>query len=210
MTASGFVFGIRGSRASYGGPIVRSNDHASRPLDWNRAGAVRSGPVHPSSAGMAIETPEFRRVLGHWPTGVAVVTARGAEGLPNGLTANAITSVSLDPPLVLVCVNVGADTHAAIEGSGRFAINVLPAEAESLARRFADHGRLDKFQGVGWRAEISGAPVLDRALAWVDCAVVGAYPGGDHTVFVGRVLGADGRSGEPLLFYRGGYGRVTR
>jgi flavin reductase (DIM6/NTAB) family NADH-FMN oxidoreductase RutF len=109
--------------------------------------------------------PQFRRVSAT-ADGRAVVTARGANGLPNGLTANAITSVSLDPPLVLVCVNVGADTHAAIEGSGRFAINVLPAEAESLARRFADHGRLDKFQGVGWRARSAAsrptAPCLGR------------------------------------------------
>jgi flavin reductase (DIM6/NTAB) family NADH-FMN oxidoreductase RutF len=159
---------------------------------------------------MIIEEPEFRRVLGHWPTGVAIVTARAGDGSPRGLTANAITSVSLEPLLVLVCVGLEAETHAAIEATGGFAINVLPAAAERLARRFADDGRANKFDGVSHRSETTGAPILDAALAWLDCRLHGAHEGGDHTIFVGEVLAADAQDGEPLLFYRGGYGRVVR
>jgi flavin reductase (DIM6/NTAB) family NADH-FMN oxidoreductase RutF len=159
---------------------------------------------------MTIEEPEFRRVLGHWPTGVAVVTARAADGGPRGLTANAITSVSLRPLLILVCVALDAETHSAIEATGGFAINMLPAEAERLARRYADDGREDKFVGVSHRTEVTGAPILDAALAWVDCTLQDAHDGGDHTIFVGEVVAGDARDGEPLLFYRGGYGRVVR
>lgn len=159
---------------------------------------------------MAIDASEFRRILGHWPTGVAVVTARAADGRPGGLTANAITSLSLDPPLVLVCVGLDADTHATIEEARAFTINVLPADAEDLARRFADEGRTDKFAEVAWRTGENGAPVLGRALAWIDCVLETAHGGGDHTIFVGRVVAGDARAGEPLLFFRGGYGRVAR
>ena len=175
--------------------------------------------VRPESSGpdrltlfpdMVIEEPEFRRVLGHWPTGVAVVTARTRDGSPRGLTANAITSVSLDPLLVLVCVALDAETHAAIEATAGFAINMLPAAGERLARRFADDGREDKFDGLGHRTEVTGAPILEDALGWLDCRLRAAHAGGDHTIFVGEVLAGDARDGEPLLFYRGGYGRPVR
>lgn len=159
---------------------------------------------------MVIDAPEFRRVLGHWPTGVAVVTARARDGRPRGLTANAITSVSLDPPLVLVCVDLGADTRGAIEESAAFVVNVLDAGSESLARRFADEGRTDKFGDMAYRSEASGAPVLDAALAWIDCALETTHEGGDHVIYVGRVLAGGARNGEPLLFFRGGYGRLPR
>jgi flavin reductase (DIM6/NTAB) family NADH-FMN oxidoreductase RutF len=157
---------------------------------------------------MTIDASEFRRILGHWPTGVGVVTACGADGRPGGLTANAIASVSLEPPLVLVCVDLRADTHAAIREGRAFAINVLPATAESLARRFAGGGRADKFEGVAWRSGGNGMPVLAEALAWAECTLEAAWAGGDHTIFVGRVTGGDARPGEPLLFFRGGYGRA--
>jgi len=87
---------------------------------------------------------------------------------------------------------------------------VLPADAERLARRFADDGRGDKFDGLSHRTEVTGAPILDAALAWLDCRMHGAHEGGDHTIFVGEVLAGDAQDGEPLLFYRGGYGRVVR
>ena len=159
---------------------------------------------------MTIEAPEFRRILGHWPTGVAVVAARAADGRPRGLTANAITSLSLDPPLVLVCVDRAAETHAGIIESGAFAISILPDGAEDLARRFADERSADKFAGVEHRTERSGSPVLDRALAWIDCGLHSSHEGGDHTIFIGRVLAAGASPGAPLLFYRGGYGRAAR
>lgn len=154
-----------------------------------------------------IDGSEFRRVMGHFSTGVAIVTSRREAGSPCGLTVNAFASVSLEPPLVLVCVEHGADSHRCIQESGVYAVNVLGEErGESLARRFATWGVEDKFRGVAYREEETGSPVLEAALAWVDCRVVQAVEAGDHTIFVGEVLGADAHEGRPLVYYRGGYG----
>lgn len=155
-----------------------------------------------------IDGSEFRRVLGHFATGVAIVTSRHADGRPCGLTVNAACSVSLEPTLVLVCIERSADSHGCIEAAGYYAINVLDERrGETLSRRFATWGAGDKFRGVAYHEEATGAPVLEDALAWVDCRVVAAYPGGDHTIFLGEVLAADAREGTPLVYYRGGYGR---
>lgn len=157
---------------------------------------------------MSFEAAEFRRILGHLATGVTVVSAADPEnGAARGLTATAIASVSLDPPLVLACVERGADTHDCIERAGAFAISILGADDEALARRFADDPSERKFEGTAWRAEVTGAPVLEDALAWVDCTVRAAYDGGDHTIFVGEVVAGDAADGSPLLYFRGGYGR---
>ena len=160
----------------------------------------------PLRPGKLLDTAEFRRILGHWATGVAVVTARTPEGHPCGLTANAIASVSLEPPLVLACIEHRSHTHECILGSGAFALAVLDDAQERLARRFAGDQPDPKFEGVAFREERTGAPVLEDALAWLDCRLWQAYPGGDHTIFVGEVLAAGTRTGAPLLFYRGGYG----
>jgi len=157
---------------------------------------------------MALDPNELRRVMGHFATGVTVVTATDAElGQPFGLTANAVASVSLEPPLVLACVEAGSDTHPRIRAAGAFAISVLAADQEALARRFAGGEAADKFRDVAYRREVTGAPVLEGALAWVDCRLWAEYPGGDHTIFVGEVVAGDARAGEPLIFFRGGYGR---
>ncbi|HEV3052580.1 MAG TPA: flavin reductase family protein, partial [Longimicrobium sp.] len=112
------------------------------------------------------------------------------------------------PTLVLVCVDLTSDTHAWLKAAGYFAVNVLEeGRGETLARRFASGGAEEKFRGTAWRAERTGAPVLDEALAWMDCRVTAELPGGDHTIFIGEVLAADAREGTPLLYYRGGYGR---
>lgn len=151
---------------------------------------------------------EFRRVMGHFPTGVVVVTTRRGDGRPCGLTVNAFTSVSLDPPLVLVCVDHAADSHDLIRDSGVFAVSVLEEdEGESLSRRFAALEVEEKFIGVAYREETTGAPVLDAAIAWLDCRVTQEIPAGDHTIFLGEVIVADAREGQPLVYYRGGYGR---
>jgi flavin reductase (DIM6/NTAB) family NADH-FMN oxidoreductase RutF len=159
-----------------------------------------------------IDTSEFRRVMGHFATGVTVVTTRREDGGPCGLTASAVASLSLDPTLLLVCVEKGSDTHDCIRASGCFAVNVLAeGKGETLARRFAD-GEVEgegKFTGVAFRAERTGAPVLDEALAWMDCFVAERMEGGDHTVFMGEVMAADAGEGTPLLYYRGGYGRFV-
>jgi flavin reductase (DIM6/NTAB) family NADH-FMN oxidoreductase RutF len=155
-----------------------------------------------------IDQSEFRRVIGHFASGVAVVTSCRDDGSPCGLTASAVASVSLDPTMVLVCVDRGSESHACIERAGVYAVNVLEdGRGETLARRFAEMPAPDRFRGTAWHPERSGAPVLDEALAWLDCRVESAFPAGDHTIFVGEVLSADAREGTPLLYYRGGYGR---
>lgn len=158
-----------------------------------------------------IDPEEFRRVVGHFPAGVAVVTTVRPGGGPAGLTASAVCSVSLQPTLVLACVDVGSESHRHIQESGVFAINVLDQEnGPALARGFSAAGGAElKFQGIPYRAEETGAPVLDEALAWLDCRVWQAHPAGDHTIFVGEVARAGARAGSPLLYFRGRFGRFV-
>lgn len=156
-----------------------------------------------------MDSAEFRRILGHWASGVGIVTTRTPEGRACGLTANTVTSLSLDPLLVLVCVEKSADTHDCIRSARAFAVNILGSEAERMARRFAAWEIDRKFDGLAYHEEQSGSPILDDALAWVDCRLHGEYDGGDHTIFVGEVLAGDAVEGSPLLYYRGGYGRFT-
>ncbi|HEX7120534.1 MAG TPA: flavin reductase family protein [Longimicrobiales bacterium] len=157
-----------------------------------------------------MDTAEFRRIMGHFATGVAVVTSRdAATDAPCGLTVNTLTSVSLRPMLVLVCVEKGADSHDCILGAGCFAINLLTAEQERLSRRFASWDMEEKFRGILYRTEATGAPVLEEAMGWLDCRVWAAYPGGDHTIIVGEVVAGDVRDEPPLIYFRGGYGRFA-
>jgi len=150
---------------------------------------------------------DFRRVLGHFATGVSVVTTCDADGRPTGLTVSALASVSLDPPLVLVCVDHKSQTYPALRERGRFAVNMLRIEHEALSRRFAST-RLDKFDGVPFRLSALGLPLIDDALAQIECMTVSAHVEGDHTIFVGRVERAHLGGGEPLLYYRGHYHRL--
>ena len=147
--------------------------------------------------------------MGHWVTGVSVVTAQPEGEAPCGLTVNAFCSVSLNPSLVLICVEKAADSHDCIRRSGFFAVNVLDHTQETVARRFASWDVAEKYRGVAYRSEVTGSPVLDIALAWVDCRVMEVHPAGDHTIYLGDVLAGDAREGSPLLYYRGGYGRFT-
>jgi flavin reductase (DIM6/NTAB) family NADH-FMN oxidoreductase RutF len=153
---------------------------------------------------------DYRHVLGHWSTGVAIVATVTPNGAPCGLTANAVAAVSLDPPLVLACVERGADTHDALRAAGVFSINILAHGSELVARRFAGGDAPAKFRDVSHRTEVSGAPVLDDALAWIDCSLHAALDGGDHTIFVGAVLAAGAVDGEPMLYYRGRYVRLPQ
>lgn len=149
----------------------------------------------------------LRDVAGTFPTGVTVVTTQTDAGL-FGCTANAVTSLSLDPPLMLVCLDRSTNTHPQLLEARAFAINVIRAEpgAERVCRRFAGKGA-DKFAGLAWRKGITGCPLLGAALSYLECELDGTYDGGDHTIFVGRVVAAESFTGEPLLFYRG---RVRR
>jgi flavin reductase (DIM6/NTAB) family NADH-FMN oxidoreductase RutF len=155
-----------------------------------------------------MDANEFKRVMGHFPSGVTIVTTLRPARTPCGLTVNAFSSVSLDPPLVLVCVERDAESHDCIITYGKFAVNVLGAEdGEKLSRRFAEPLVDDKFEGVAYERGQSGVPILERSLAWMECTVVNVVAAGDHTIFVGEVTEADAREGHPLVYYRGGYGR---
>jgi len=152
----------------------------------------------------------FRRVMGQFATGVTVVTTRLGDEV-HGLTANAVCSVSLEPLLVLVCVDHAADTHPLLEKSGVFAVNILSQEQEDLSRLFASptEEKAGRLQALGYRTAVTGAPIIAGCLAYLDCRVVAAYPGGDHTIFVGRVEQAEiGADAPPLLFFRGHYTTV--
>jgi flavin reductase (DIM6/NTAB) family NADH-FMN oxidoreductase RutF len=151
-----------------------------------------------------IEATEYRDVIGHFATGVTVVTCQGANG-PAGLTTNAVTSVSLDPLLLLVCFDNGSRTLPVVREARRFAVNVLRAGQEDLAAAFASKRVAEqKFESVTHRVA-HGVPVLDDALAWVACDLVELLPGGDHTIGIGAVIDGAASDGEPLVFFRGGY-----
>lgn len=156
---------------------------------------------------MAITPDEFRHALSRFPSGVTVVTTWDTDGRPTGLTATAFTSVSLTPPLVLVCVDQRAHGYKALKIHGRFAVNILTANQERLSRHFATT-RPDKFEEIPFEKGAQGLPLLPAALAQLECRTVQAYPGGDHTIFVGEVESAAVGAGDPLLYYRGRYARL--
>lgn len=138
-----------------------------------------------------------------------MVTTRDPRGRACGLTANSFCSLSLEPLLVLACIERAAATHGCIVAARVFAINVLRSDQERIGRRFAAPDISDKFDGVAYREERTGAPVLEDCLAWVDCRLWRHDDGGDHAVFIGEVLAGDAREGEPLIYYRGGYGGLA-
>lgn len=148
-------------------------------------------------------------MIGHFATGVAVVTAHGSGG-PGGLTANALCSLSLDPLLVLVCFDNSARTLPLIRESGRFAVNILRHEQHALSGVFASkRPETEKFDGVPYSLR-EGVPVLDEALAWLACELREEHPGGDHTIAIGAVTEMHHRAhGDPLVWYRGRYGTLT-
>jgi flavin reductase (DIM6/NTAB) family NADH-FMN oxidoreductase RutF len=155
-----------------------------------------------------IPADEFRRVLGHFASGVTVVTTCDDGATPVGLTVSAFASLSLDPPLVLVCVDHKAQSYPVVRDRGCFAVNVLTRGQEAVSRRFASTRLDNKFEGVPHRISDLGLPLLDEALAHIECTTVGAHVEGDHTIFVGRVERAGVREGEPLLYYRGRYSQL--
>lgn len=154
-----------------------------------------------------IDEKDFRRVLGAFATGVTIVTTR-ADDTIHGLTANAFCSVSLSPPLVLVCVNKNAQSHEVITQGKCFAVNILSADQRHIAERFAQEAlssaaRFDKLEP---RTAVTGAPVLGESLGWVDCKLMASHDGGDHTIFVGEVVAlGSGEKESPLLYFRGEY-----
>ena len=149
-----------------------------------------------------VDPDRFRSVMGHFATGVTVVTASAPDG-PVGLTANAVASLSLDPLLLLVAFDNEARTLPVIRDTGRFGVNVLHAGQEELARLFASkRAEHEKFAGVSHTVH-DGIPVIEDALAWVGCRLERLIPGGDHTIGIGAVEAAEAGDGRPLLWFRG-------
>ena len=163
--------------------------------------------------GDSIDGREFRRVLGHYPTGVTVVTAACPDG-PEGMTIGSFTSVSLDPPLVSFCPGQDSDSWIRMRDVGSFCVNVLGDDQADVSTTFASKVS-DRFDGLRTRVEATGAPVIEGCLAWIDCRLEAVHCAGDHDIVVGRVVAlgiadGDARSASgPLIFLKGGYGRVA-
>ncbi|MGH1564984.1 flavin reductase [Mumia sp. DW29H23] len=158
-----------------------------------------------------VESSTFRDVLAQWPSGVTVVTTV-VDGVRHGMTASSFSSVSLDPPLVSICLDRRLYSHGLLAESGIFGISVLAKDQAEVARRFAGMSGdvADRFDGESWSTAATGVPLLDSALGWLDCRIVHAYPGGDHTIFVGEVLaGHAARRTAPLLFHSRGWGQFA-
>lgn len=154
-----------------------------------------------------VTAAELRDAMGHFATGVTVVTSVGIDGEPVGTTANAVTSLSLDPPLVLVCFDLASATLRAVRGHGAFAVNVLGAQQRHLSANFARRGADAAWDEVRHRRGPTGSPRIENAIAHVECTVEHALPGGDHEIVVGRVRHVATNRGRsaPLLFWRGKY-----
>jgi flavin reductase (DIM6/NTAB) family NADH-FMN oxidoreductase RutF len=155
-----------------------------------------------------VATPTlFRDLLACFGSGVTVVTARDRDDRPHGMTASAVASLSLEPPLVLVCVDKTADLHAILAATDSFALSVLSAGQESLSRRFAED-RTDRFDTIAHTEGFDRLPLLDGALAHITCRKWGSYLAGDHTIYIGQVSGGTMFDRKPLIHFARGYGSI--
>jgi 4-nitrophenol 2-monooxygenase / 4-nitrocatechol 4-monooxygenase, reductase component len=158
---------------------------------------------------MTIDQHAFRAVLGRFSSGVTVVTLIDKEGLDCGMTVSAFCSVSLTPPLVLICVDHAASIHESMSTAENFTVNILSEGQEALARRFADP-ESDRFDGIGFTRGSNGSALLGDVLGYLQCSVVSRHTSGDHDVIIGQVDEASASEGRPLLYYRGGYAQLER
>jgi flavin reductase (DIM6/NTAB) family NADH-FMN oxidoreductase RutF len=179
-----------------------------------RLGAVRvrcerrvRGAASPGRVGEPpYDEAVFREVVGHFATGVAVITTR-RDGVAYGMTASAVASLSLEPPMLLVCLHRASVTHAALQAAGAFGVNVLTDEQADVATRFAAAARQTKFAGLRLHSGPLGQPLLSDSLARLECRVSDTVSGGTHTVFLGTVAHAEAAPGSPLTYFRGRFGR---
>jgi flavin reductase len=156
---------------------------------------------------MTFDSKKQRQILGHFATGVTVVTTDGEAG-SHGMTANAFASLSLDPPLVMVAVDKGAALLDFLKQNRCFAVNILRVDQEDLSRRFAARGPKD-FSDLNITTAATGSPILVDSIAFLDCRVYDILPGGDHEIFLGEILAGDYRGGDPLLYFGGTYRRLA-
>lgn len=158
---------------------------------------------------MPLDPSTYRATLGHFASGVTVVTARDDDGRDVGMTVTAFSALSLSPPLILLCVDHGASVAPVLDQTMHFAVNILAAGQETLSRRFAER-EVDRFDGVPFARGLHGIPLLDGAVAHIECQTSTRHPGGDHTILVGEVVSTTVHDGDPLLYYRSGYGRLDQ
>lgn len=156
----------------------------------------------------AFDVRDFRRVLGSFMTGVTIVTTRDAAGRAHGLTVNSFSSVSLDPPLVLWSQSITAPSYPIFSRVDRFAVNILAEDQRHIADRFS-RPAADKFEGIATHDGLDSVPLIDGCAAYLECVTVAKYPGGDHTIFVGRVERIARFARPPLIFGGGRYLRVS-
>jgi flavin reductase (DIM6/NTAB) family NADH-FMN oxidoreductase RutF len=153
---------------------------------------------------MPVSKDEFRTALSRFLSGVTVVTTLSDDNRPAGITVSAFSSVSLDPPLILACIDKRASLHAHLTEGTHFAVNILADHQQEVSRLFASRDE-NRFEGAQYRQGLHGAPLLEGALAYIECRVVHAYPGGDHTIIVGEVESTSVADHRPLAYYRGNY-----
>jgi flavin reductase (DIM6/NTAB) family NADH-FMN oxidoreductase RutF len=158
---------------------------------------------------MPIDSRSYRHAMSRLATGVTVLVARERDGGFIGMTASAVTSLSLDPPMILACIGHEAAAHAALTGGAAFGVNILAADQEEASRRFASKGE-QRLDGTGMERTPAGFPRLPGALAWLEVRRTAVHPGGDHTIVTGVVEWAAAADGEPLLYFLGGYRRSAR
>ena len=156
---------------------------------------------------MTIDPQELRRVMGHFATGVTIITTRDKGGTHFGLTANAFLSLSLNPPLVLISVDKSAQCYSCFDESRVFTVNFLSEDQEEISRRFATKG-VEKFAGLEWREGNNGAASLEGVMAHIECKIVETHDGGDHTIIIGEIVSATASGERPLLFFKGKYQRL--
>ena len=148
----------------------------------------------------------FKNAMSHFASGVTIVTTEH-EGKSFGMTVASFASLSLHPPLVLVCIEKSVKTHDAIAGSGKFGVSILSSTQQEVSSRFASRAE-DKFSGVAVRRGKLGLPLIAGALTTVECSVENSLPGGDHTIFIGKVVDAQTSEGAPLVYFRSGYREI--
>ncbi len=155
---------------------------------------------------MSMEKNLFVRVMGSFASGVTIITVIGKDGQPHGLTASALSSLSLEPRMLLICINERSSTLEQIKEAGSFAVNILAAEQQEVAQQFATR-KEDRFGGVRWRPGMeTGSPILDGSLAYAECRLRDTCKGGDHVIVMGEVVAGDAHEAEPLLYFRQRYG----
>jgi flavin reductase (DIM6/NTAB) family NADH-FMN oxidoreductase RutF len=163
--------------------------------------------MNSTSPSQILRPEEFRKACARYATGIAVAAVTSPDGSPEGLTVNSFTSVSLEPPLILVCIAKTATAYSAFQAAKAFAVNILREEQIDLSQHFAS-SKSQRFEGLDWRPGVHGAPVLNGALAVLECAMHGSFDAGDHTVYLGLVERAESHEGPPLLYFASAYRKL--